>query len=373
MLPIKLLLRAANRLQIAWLRRVKPDLRYCKNLLSSVDHCQHLLQSAQRRLGKARRFNLHMAMPQLQQEVLTRLRELQDELATRQSAICQAQDRWCQRFGPFWRNCSKSMVNLKVLRSTGKLKPSVPRPSRLPWKISTSAPSRYASSGSGLQVWSTTASFTVVAVTPNPSYANDNVTHPHVKNNKLCAGEAATPLKRALEQGRLADAFSLIRSVLSTYNPGSPHVLEEWIGSKCHDCDDSVGEEDLSFCEGCYEDYCSNCISYCAVCDCPRCTNCMVQCPVCHQECCQRCLAPSPSGSDCCTIFKRKCPSCLSVVATDDPQQGTGFCAMCRPLPSESSTPAPAEPTTDTLPDAPTQETLDATSLESDASSPSAA
>ena len=46
--------------------------------------------------------------------------------------------------------------------------------------------------------------FDVVALEPNPSGVHDGVTHPHVKHDKLCAGDATVPLQRALEQGRLA-------------------------------------------------------------------------------------------------------------------------------------------------------------------------
>ena len=46
------------------------------------------------------------------------------------------------------------------------------------------------------------------------SAANPSVTHPHVRDGQLCAGDAAVPLRRALGDGRLFDAFAMIRSVL---------------------------------------------------------------------------------------------------------------------------------------------------------------
>src|SRR5205823_4305613 len=71
--------------------------------------------------------------------------------------------------------------------------------------------------------------FAVVALDPRPAAGRDEVTHPHVENDALCAGDAAGPLDRAVADGRLADAFLLVRSVLTTYNPASAYVpLAEW-------------------------------------------------------------------------------------------------------------------------------------------------
>ena len=80
-----------------------------------------------------------------------------------------------------------------------------------------------------------TQCFDVVALNANPAAADSRVTHPHVKSNKLCAGDAKILLGEALEDGRLADAFCIIRSVLRIYNRESPHVrLTEWSGLECY-------------------------------------------------------------------------------------------------------------------------------------------
>ncbi|MBI3411450.1 MAG: hypothetical protein HY040_24240, partial [Planctomycetes bacterium] len=100
--------------------------------------------------------------------------------------------------------------------------------------------------------------FDVVALDANPPANNDGVTHPHVKSEKLCAGDASSPVKLALEQGRLVDAFCLVRSVLTTYNPGSAYVaLEHWEGCTCCECGYEAGSDDLYGCERCENDFCS--------------------------------------------------------------------------------------------------------------------
>jgi hypothetical protein len=143
------------------------------------------------------------------------------------------------------------------------------------------------------------ACFEIVAMEPNPSSVSDDVSHPHVKKNKLCAGEAVMPLRKALEQGRLADAFSLIRSVLLTYNAASPHVaLEQWAGTKCHDCGDAVDSESVHYCEGCGDDFCEECFSCCRGCDISRCAGCLAGCDVCETPYCLRCLTPITSFWD---------------------------------------------------------------------------
>ncbi len=41
-------------------------------------------------------------------------------------------------------------------------------------------------------------------------------------------------IRTALEQGRLCDFFSLVRSILNTYSPDSPYVsLYDWCGVAC--------------------------------------------------------------------------------------------------------------------------------------------
>jgi hypothetical protein len=51
------------------------------------------------------------------------------------------------------------------------------------------------------------SAFDVVALDPNPPYSSQDVTHPHVRDNQLCAGDATGPIALALKEGRFCDAF----------------------------------------------------------------------------------------------------------------------------------------------------------------------
>ena len=146
--------------------------------------------------------------------------------------------------------------------------------------------------------------FEIVALEPNPAAVNSEVTHPHVQSNALCAGDATTPISQALRQGRLVDAFTLVRSVLSNYNPHSPYVaIDDWDGVRCHDCDEITDRDNLSYCEHCENDFCEHCISYCSFCDRSVCLSCLETDPV--------------SGKSCCSNCRHACSKCGSTVDPD--------------------------------------------------------
>jgi hypothetical protein len=150
------------------------------------------------------------------------------------------------------------------------------------------------------------ACFEVIALDPNPADGNRDVTHPHVQREQLCAGDATVPLHKALQKGRLVDAFVLIRSVLQTYNPDSAYfALGNWGGTTCWDCGDSMNEDERWCCEGCDRDTCSSCVSSCTHCDQWRCVSCQTTCDHCGQSCCSSCLS-TPGDST-----QSLCPSCV--------------------------------------------------------------
>ncbi|CAN5301697.1 hypothetical protein BH11PLA2_BH11PLA2_31640 [soil metagenome] len=79
--------------------------------------------------------------------------------------------------------------------------------------------------------------FDIVALEPNPASGRDEVTHPHLNDGELCAGDSAIPIQCALVESRISDAFVMIRSVLTTYNPRSAYVqLDEWENDLCDSC-----------------------------------------------------------------------------------------------------------------------------------------
>lgn len=140
------------------------------------------------------------------------------------------------------------------------------------------------------------------------------------------------PLAKALEQGRLTDAFCLVRSVLTHYNPGSPHVrLNDWGGTECHDCGRTIGNEDGCCCERCSHDYCDDCTGNCAACDNTRCYGCLERCSVCEQHCCLGWLRPSGhSQRNCCPGCLRACAVCGVKVARDELTSEANRCPTCQ-------------------------------------------
>ncbi|MEX2215185.1 MAG: hypothetical protein WD768_13710, partial [Phycisphaeraceae bacterium] len=119
--------------------------------------------------------------------------------------------------------------------------------------------------------------YQVEALDPHPAEGHDNTTHPHVRDDELCEGDASVPIKSALEHGRIADFFLLVQSVLTTYNSGSPYVaLDLWDGGvSCYHCGTSVSEDERTYCEHCDHDVCNDCTGKCEACDSYHCTECL--------------------------------------------------------------------------------------------------
>jgi hypothetical protein len=181
--------------------------------------------------------------------------------------------------------------------------------------------------------------FDIIALDPQPPAVNELVTHPHVRDETLCAGDAAIPLERAIVDGRLSDAFCLIHGVLTHYNPGSPYVpLDQWFGLECHECQVAMREDEAYRCEDCEHDICSECVGFCTACDQVRCPGCMAQCAVCEQAYCSSCLGEcSASARDCCSRCLRACAACGSSVACDHYADNSLICPACAESQAEES------------------------------------
>lgn len=156
--------------------------------------------------------------------------------------------------------------------------------------------------------------YRIIALNPNPAATNDTVTHPHVSDEYLCAGDAMVPLQAALAEGRICDFFIIVRSVLQTYNPSSPYVsLDEWHGRPCYECGYVCDDDDAYYCENCGNEFCGECSSYCHSCDTSMCLGCLDTCPVCGEYCCEACiLACSVCGELMCLdcLENNICNSC---------------------------------------------------------------
>ena len=174
-----------------------------------------------------------------------------------------------------------------------------------------------------LQKLYTDSPYRVIALEPNPAGANDSVTHPHVSDERLCEGDGHVSIRHSLEQGRFCDFFTMIVSILQTYNPDSPYVsLDDWEGISCYDCGYTVSGDDCYYCEYCDRDYCSQCSTYCQMCDTTICLGCAYECPSCNQPVCQNCTAKC---KDCEEVF---CKDCL----TEE-----GLCQSCEENRKENS------------------------------------
>lgn len=149
--------------------------------------------------------------------------------------------------------------------------------------------------------------YKIVALNPNPAGSDCDVTHPHVSHEKLCEGDGFIPIRKAIQQGRLNDFFTIIVQILQTYNPDSPYVsLDDWEGTSCYDCGYTVSGDDCYYCEKCERDYCSSCSTYCQICDTTICLGCSYECPCCNKPVCEHC-------ADVCTECNEQlCKDCLN-------------------------------------------------------------
>ena len=165
--------------------------------------------------------------------------------------------------------------------------------------------------------------YRVIAIEPNPAGSDSNVTHPHVSSEKLCEGDGHVAIRKAIEQGRLCDFFTIVANILQTYNPDSPYVsLDDWEGISCYDCGYTVAGDECYYCEYCDREYCSQCSTYCQICDTTLCLGCSFECQDCEQPVCRGCTAT------CIECEESVCKDCL----TEE-----GLCQNCEENRKENS------------------------------------
>ena len=146
----------------------------------------------------------------------------------------------------------------------------------------------------------------IKALDPHPAASNGSVTHPHVSDERLCAGDGHSAIKEALASGRICDFFQLANAVLTTYSPDSPFVrLDEWDGRPCYDCGYAMDEDNCYFCASCEHDICEECSACCQACDSIFCRGCLTGCSCCDELYCHPCLNACRECGEFC------CPSCL--------------------------------------------------------------
>ena len=151
------------------------------------------------------------------------------------------------------------------------------------------------------------AYYEVIALDANRPSSNDDVTHPHIQDDRLCEGDAQPTIKLALQQGRLLDFFQIVEQVLGTYNASSAYVtLREWEGSTCNHCGYSADADESRECGGCEAFICDSCIYQCRDCEEAFCGNCEHACGGCLESFCKSCVS---TCSDC---DERFCSDCLT-------------------------------------------------------------
>lgn len=158
--------------------------------------------------------------------------------------------------------------------------------------------------------------YRIIALEPNASASDSDVTHPHVSGERLCEGDGYVLIRNSIQQGRLFDFFMIIVQILQTYNPESPYVsLDDWGGVACHDCGHTVSGDDHYCCEDCQRDFCSSCSTYCQICDITLCLACSIECPSCKEPVCTDC------SSVCVDCEERFCKDCINEA---------GLCKNCQ-------------------------------------------
>ena len=158
--------------------------------------------------------------------------------------------------------------------------------------------------------------YRVVALDPHPAAKSDGVTHPHVQDGHLCEGEGRAAVQAALAECRLYDFFLLISRLLHTYARGSAYVeLDNWDGTPCEGCDESLSEDDRYCCNRCGSTLCASCAVPCPDCEEYYCSGCLGECAACGENYCPSCLA--------------ECPACRKRFCSDCRNDDSGLCQSC--------------------------------------------
>jgi len=171
----------------------------------------------------------------------------------------------------------------------------------------------------------TDAPFRIEALEPNPASSSTSTTHPHVHDERLCAGEGRAALTAALAAGHLYDFFLIVDRILHTYAEGAAYVeLAEWHGIPCHDCAVAVAPDDVYVCNDCDESLCSNCSLSCPRCGNGYCGQCLDRCARCDEPYCRGCLEDcGRCGEACCPdcLAETLCPSCTEEITDETSEE----------------------------------------------------
>ncbi|AQT68723.1 hypothetical protein STSP2_01895 [Anaerohalosphaera lusitana] len=166
----------------------------------------------------------------------------------------------------------------------------------------------------------------VTALDPHPAASESAVTHPHISNELVCEGDGTVPIRKALEQGRFADFFSMVESILKVYNPESPYIpIEDWEGISCYECGFITDPDHTLYCEFCGYDFCQGCVMFCQCCrQITACISCQDECIDCGDTICPDCTRTcSECGDNFCVkcIGEDICRDCLAERSNENGQE----------------------------------------------------
>ena len=182
------------------------------------------------------------------------------------------------------------------------------------------------------------------ALEPAPAPAEEDLVHPHIRNDEPCLGEAVGLMQKPFVQGRIESVFLILNGMLNTYNPGSPYcTIEKWYDeeSECSSCGGSMIEDDVYSCSGCSASMCSDCMVFCCRCDQYYCENCtgfvcgwceesvcgecdFNKCKDCNMPLCKKCV------NSCCESYCEDCnPMCVTCTSSFCPSCEGGECTVC--------------------------------------------
>ncbi len=328
MLPTPLAVRLARRLHAAWAARPGPAPGDPADDWPALDARLAAARTARRRLHLAARAGLALILPRLAAELAARLDDVARavaDLRAERTPPPPAPDP--AAFLAELRQVEAELGGLDVRWADGAVRATTTEPVALDGVDL----GRFAVDFHWTRVGRRegAACFDVVALDPHPAAGHDGVVHPHVRDAELCPGEASAPLRRAVAAGRLADAFLLVRSVLMTYNPASPHVpLAGWHGMPCSDCGRRVEGDDRFSCDGCEADLCEGCAGSCGACSETRCDGCLAACGGCRAACCPGCLE-DVGGRAACPDCRGRCSRCGATVRADELTAEGTPCPAC--------------------------------------------
>jgi hypothetical protein len=160
------------------------------------------------------------------------------------------------------------------------------------------------------------SAFRVVALEPNSAADSDLVTHPHVRDERICLGDGRRAVNRSLARWHLFDFFIVVNQILSTYSAERAFVrLADWLDRRaCGDCGSSLDEDSAYYCQGCSTALCEDCLTYCGGCSHEFCSRCSPTCDHCDGFRCAACLST--------------CAQCKAAVCSDC-REHDSLCTKC--------------------------------------------